>query len=80
MSQIVEDMAEAALRDPALRKELTEEARLDEFEQRIFNLNKRVAAMRPKVNPKVRRAVQVGIVMDAMDARTHLTMPAEEDS
>lgn len=59
-----------ALHDPALRKFLQAEAELDALEQRIFDISKRVEALRPaRPNLKVRQAVKVGIVMQQRQSR-----------
>ncbi len=63
-----------ALADPKLREYLKAEEELDAMEQRIFDLSKRVEALRPKrPNLKVRHAVKVGIVMAQFDSRKRRT-------
>ena len=63
-----------ALEDPKLRKYLKAEQELDAFEQRIFDLSKRVDALRPKQpNRKVRRAVKIGILTQQFDSRKRRT-------
>ena len=63
-----------ALEDPKLREYLKAEQRLDAFEQRIFDLSKRVDALRPKrPNLKVRQAVRVGILSQLFESRTRRT-------
>lgn len=57
-----------ALTDPELREYLKAEQELDSMEQRLFELSKRVEALRPKrPHLKVRQAVKVGIVMNQFD-------------
>ena len=57
-----------ALTDPELREYLKAEQELDSMEQRLFELSKRVEALRPKrPNLRVRQAVKVGIVMNQFD-------------
>ena len=63
-----------ALEDPKLREYLKAEEELDGIEQRIFDLSKRVEALRPKrPNLKVRRAVKVGILTQQFDSRKRRT-------
>lgn len=63
-----------ALEDPKLREYLQAEEELDAMEQRIFDLSKRVEALRPaRPNLKVRRAVKVGIAMQQFDSRKRRT-------
>ena len=51
-----------SLKDPELRKELAEEARLDDIEQRLYELNKRVDELqKPSVNVKVHLAVRAAL-------------------
>ncbi len=57
--------AMTALEDPGLRQALEQELRMDDCEQKMFDLQKRIDALRP-VNPKVHRAVKVGVVMDGI--------------
>ncbi len=69
MEQVLE-----ALGDPELRKYLQAEQELDGMEQRIFDLSKRVKALRPKrPSLKVRHAVKVGIAMAQFDSRKRRT-------
>ncbi len=64
MSQALADAADTLMADPELRKYLQAEGELDAMEQRIFDLSKRVEALRPKQpSLKVRHAVKVGIAM-----------------
>jgi len=63
-----------ALADPKLREYLKAEQELDAMEQRIFDLSKRVEALRPnRPNLKVRHAVKVGILMQHFDHRKRRT-------
>ena len=63
-----------ALENPALRKYLKAEEELDALEQRIFDLSKRVEALRPKQpNLKVRHAVKVGLATQQFDSRKRRT-------
>lgn len=54
--------AEAALEDPGLRKALEQEMRIDDCEQKMFELQKRIDRLRPKVNLELRVAVRTAIV------------------
>ncbi len=74
MSQAVQAASAALMADPELRKYLQAEGELDAMEQRIFDLSKRVEALRPKwPSLKVRHAVKVGIARQKFDSRKRRT-------
>lgn len=56
-------LAVVALENQELLNKLAEEARIDNLEQRVFELKKRVDALhRPKVNIKLRVAIHAAVV------------------
>ncbi len=64
MGQAIEEAEDTLMANSELREYLRAEEELDAMEQRIFDLSKRVEALRPKQpSLKVRHAVKVGIAM-----------------
>ncbi len=61
MSEAIKD-AMTALEDPGLRQALEQELRIDDCEQKMFDLQKRIDVLRPKVNVELRLAVKTAIV------------------
>ena len=61
MSEAIKD-AMTALEDPGLRQALEQELRIDDCEQKMFDLQKRIDVLRPKVNVELRLAGKTAIV------------------
>jgi len=68
MQQVME-----SLKNPELREQLRAEQELDDLEQKVFDLAKRVEALRPKHNPKLTQAVKIGILRQQFDSRKRRT-------